>query len=339
MINSNNLPHIIGIESKYESCSDGKYSTFYHYDIECQWLCDHLTIYNNNTNECNPISIYQQQQSLLKIINQNLYIMGIFHLHLTVFFSCFYLVTNCYTKKKPEIKLDTILLPKIEKRKSEYFYHDTENDDENDAENNEIDDNDNNNDNNNNMNDSNQNDGEDTNDSKSINQSNIALSVKSTRSNSIDSDNMMRNKDVLQSPTTQNEEIFRETTLAPLDNIPCDEKFNKMKSMMIEQARLDQFKLLDDLDAFRKNLEKEIEKEGIEQKEELHKKYLKDKEGVTDKEKLNELENEYNLNQTKIENESNDKKQTKINQYKLKIKHQLMDIKNNTKFKILGLSD
>lgn len=46
------LPPIIGITPKYQSCPTGKYSTFYHYDIECQWLCDHTSVYNADTNEC-----------------------------------------------------------------------------------------------------------------------------------------------------------------------------------------------------------------------------------------------------------------------------------------------
>lgn len=56
LLSRNNLPNIIGINAKYRSCSYGKYSTFYHDDIKCQWICDHLSIYINQTSACRLIS-------------------------------------------------------------------------------------------------------------------------------------------------------------------------------------------------------------------------------------------------------------------------------------------
>ena len=48
------LPFIPGVVPKYETCPTAQYSTFYHYDVECLWLCDHDTVYLNDTNRCRP---------------------------------------------------------------------------------------------------------------------------------------------------------------------------------------------------------------------------------------------------------------------------------------------
>jgi len=45
---------IIGLESKHKACPASKYPSFYHYDVECLWLCDHHTVYLNDTNRCRP---------------------------------------------------------------------------------------------------------------------------------------------------------------------------------------------------------------------------------------------------------------------------------------------
>merc|ERR1740123_2457981 len=49
------MPTIIGMDLRNEDCSQGKYATFYHFDVDCQWLCDHESFYNNETNQCHAI--------------------------------------------------------------------------------------------------------------------------------------------------------------------------------------------------------------------------------------------------------------------------------------------
>eukprot|EP01083_Nonionella_stella_P309425 1095898_1 len=73
LVTITNLPPIIGIESKYGACSNGKYSTFYHYKIECQWLCDHLSTYINKTNDCQSIAnvsstVYVKETNLKRFV-------------------------------------------------------------------------------------------------------------------------------------------------------------------------------------------------------------------------------------------------------------------------------
>jgi len=50
-----NMPSVIKISIKHnDSCPDAMYATFYHFEMKCQWLCDHLSVYNNASNECEP---------------------------------------------------------------------------------------------------------------------------------------------------------------------------------------------------------------------------------------------------------------------------------------------
>ena len=320
LINSNDLPQIVGIESKWQICSNGKYSTFYHYNIECQWLCDYLSVYNNNTNQCNLMT---NTSSIIQIVENNtsrfMYIGYISSAIFTLFFYIIfvfhgYITNNINITKSNEIK-SKMAPPKIKKRRSEYFYHDTENEDDHQENNKKI---------------------------ETENVENIKLSVKSTRSNSIDHTNKKDKNELfeLQSPTTQNEEIFRETTLGPLENMKCNEKLKKQKQIIIEEARLQQFKLLDNLDLFRKNIENEIEKECIQKKESLKTKYLIQRENVIQsKIEKDKLDKEYDSQQKEIENETNDKKTRKINSYKANIKQQLLSIKNKTRIKLKNLID
>lgn len=47
------LPLITRLVPKYEECpSADKYSTFYHFEVECLWLCEHDAMYHDETNIC-----------------------------------------------------------------------------------------------------------------------------------------------------------------------------------------------------------------------------------------------------------------------------------------------
>ena len=208
------MPTIIGMDLKFgdEDCASGQYSTFYHYDVHCQWLCDDESFYVNETNQCHAIPT--NATSIIQTVEGNTRRFIVFGYIGSAAFSfllfLFFGICVCIKKRKSskstkKSKNKKQQKPKLDTRESKYFY------DDEDA-------------------------------SEEVKPEQIALSVKSTRSNSVD-------PDALQSPNTQNERIFAEATLAPLENIKCDEK---KKKIMIEQARLEQFKLMDALDDFRK---------------------------------------------------------------------------------------
>merc|ERR1740123_538701 len=150
------MPTIIGMDLRNEDCSQGKYATFYHFDVDCQWLCDHETFYNNETNQCHAIpsnvsSIVQTMESNTK----RFVLIGfgssaaLTLLLLLLFGICVWIKT---AKSSKTSKKSTNGTSELEMRQSKYFYD----------------------------NESNQQDEE------GLDADNIALSVKSTRSNSIE---------------------------------------------------------------------------------------------------------------------------------------------------------
>jgi len=363
-----NLPIIIGIESKYHVCSNGQYSTFYHYDIECQWLCAESAIYNNQTNECESVTgtVYATETNLSRF----LYIGYASSALITLFFSALYALNGYINRNKsrfsslpnstPSNKTEVSngsKLPPLLKRKSTYFYNDTDhNDDEEEDKGQKM------------MDEigafpeSNSDGKQDTDSTANADDEkpaelvatekaeNIALSINTTRSNSMEPTNSKATsggiaakavKSVLQSPRTQNEEMFRESTLAPLEEMECDEKLKKRKSMIIEQARLEQFKLMDELDEFRKRLDTETEKEGTEKRQVLETKYLEQRESLKQEEKkqeLKRLDSAYNKEMMLLEEQSEDKKRKRFQAFKEKVKERLLGIKSNAKQELTNLA-
>jgi len=49
------MPSVIKISNKElngDSCADAMYATFYRSALECEWLCDHRSVFNNASDEC-----------------------------------------------------------------------------------------------------------------------------------------------------------------------------------------------------------------------------------------------------------------------------------------------
>merc|ERR1740123_715200 len=145
------MPTVIGMDLQNEDCSQGKYATFYHFDVDCQWLCDHESFYNNETNQCHAIP--SNASSIVQTMENNtkrFVLIGfgssvaLTLLLLLLFGFCAWIKTVKSSKTYKKSMNET--------RQSNYFYD----------------------------NESNQQDEE------GLDADNIALSVKSTRSNSIE---------------------------------------------------------------------------------------------------------------------------------------------------------
>eukprot|EP01083_Nonionella_stella_P129788 393825_1 len=173
LMTDNNLPQIIGMEAKYAPCSNGKYSTFYHYTCECQWLCDHLFIYRNQTHECQSVSNISSIIQIREATPTRFLYIGYGSSALITACCCMiYLIIVNHKEDMKETKDETKSKPSIARRDSFYFYDDEDSNGEDKGKRNE------------------RSDDQSNTEIKEVKPVNVALSIKSTRSNSVDCTNI-----------------------------------------------------------------------------------------------------------------------------------------------------